>query len=155
MLSNVRPRRRPIPSVRRVALGAAIAAGLAGFAAGDARAADDKVRLELNKSEEQGGGCRLYLVLDNATETNFDGYKLDLVLFGKDGVIARRLALDVSPLRPRKKTVKLFDVSGLACPSLGSILVNDILGCKAGAAEPANCIDAVAVESRTPIALMK
>jgi hypothetical protein len=152
MSSIARSRRKPILSIRRFAIGAAFAVGLA---AGNAHAADEQVRLELNKSEEQGSGCRLYLVLDNGTDTNFDGYKLDLVLFGKDGVIARRLALDVAPLRPRKKTVKLFDVASLACPALGSILVNDILSCKAGATEPANCIDAVAVESRTPIALMK
>jgi hypothetical protein len=118
-------------------------------------AADGKVGVELNKVEDQSGGCRLYFVLDNATPAAFEVYKLDLVMFGTDGVIARRLAVEVGPLRPAKTSVKLFDVAGLPCAGIGTALINDVLSCKVGADERPNCIDLVSVASRAKIALMK
>lgn len=118
-------------------------------------AEDGKVGVELNKTEDQAGGCRLYFVLDNGIPAAFDIYKLDLVMFGTDGVIARRLAVEVGPLRPTKTSVKLFDVAGLACTGIGSVLVNDVLSCKSGADEQANCIDKVSVASRAKITLTK
>lgn len=118
-------------------------------------AEDGKVGVELNKTEDQTGGCRLYFVLDNGVPSAFDVYKLDLVMFGTDGVIARRLAVEVGPLRPTKISVKLFDVSGLACTGIGTVLVNDVLSCKSGADERSNCIDQVTVASRAKIALTK
>lgn len=122
---------------------------------GAASAADGKIGVELNKVEDQGGGCRLYFVLDNATPSAFELYKLDLVMFGTDGVIARRLAVEVGPLRPTKTSVKLFDVASLPCAGIGTVLVNDVLSCKVGADERPNCIDLIAVASRAKIALTK
>ena len=80
-----------------------------------ALAEDPPVVVELNRLEEQGADCRAYLLLDNRGKTAFDVFKLDLVVFDKGGVIARRLALDVGPMRAEKKGVKVFDLSGLAC----------------------------------------
>lgn len=137
---------------RWMAAGALAFSTLLGAAA---LAEDGKVGVELNKTEEQSGGCRLYLVLDNGIPSAFDVYKLDLVMFGTDGVIARRLAVEVGPLRPTKTSVKLFDVTGLACTGIGSVLVNDVMSCKSGADERSNCIDQVAVASRAKITLTK
>lgn len=129
-------------------LGAALAAGLASAEA-------PGVRLELNKLEDQPGGCRVYLVFDNATTTSFDGYKLDLVLFGRDGVIARRLAVEASPLKAQKTSVKLFDVAGLPCGDIGTVLINDVLACRSAGEERADCIATLALASRTAAALKK
>jgi len=134
---------------------AAIALAAAVLLGHVALAADGKVGVELNKVEDQSGGCRLYFVLDNGLPAAFDIYKLDLVMFGTDGVIARRLAVEVGPLRPTKTSVKLFDVAGLACTGIGTVLVNDVLTCKSGADERLNCIDQVTVASRAKIALTK
>lgn len=134
---------------------AAVAIAAATLPGHVALAADGKVGVELNKVEDQSGGCRLYFVLDNGLPAAFDVYKLDLVMFGTDGVIARRLAVEVGPLRPTKTSVKLFDVAGLACTGIGTVLVNDVLACKSGADERPNCIDQVTVASRAKIALTK
>lgn len=118
-------------------------------------AAADALALELNKLEPQGDACRAYLVLDNATASAFQALKLDLVLFGPDGVIARRLALDTAPLRAGKTTVKLFDIAGLACADIQRILVNDVLDCRDGHGERTDCIDTLRVSSRAGVELVK
>jgi hypothetical protein len=118
-------------------------------------AADEQVRIELNKLEEREQSCRVHLVLENGSENGFVGYKLDLVLFGPDGIIARRIAVDVAPLRARKKSVKLFDVDGLACAGIGSVLVNDVLDCRSGAGETADCVESLTVSTRANVSFNK
>jgi hypothetical protein len=124
-------------------------------ASGGALAETPQVRLELNKLEDLKDGCRVYLVFENATPVSYEGYKLDFVMFGRDGVIARRLAVEASPLKAQKTTVKLFDVGGLACTDLGAILVNDVLACHANGQERADCISSLATASRTAVSLKK
>jgi len=141
--------------IQRKGVGLWFGALLLAAAPGLARADDAKLAIELNKLEEQGGGCRVHLVIRNGTERAFESYKLDLVLFGQDGIIARRIAVDVAPLRARKTSVKLFDVADLACPAVGSILINDVLECRGGGAERADCIDGLEASSRAGIELTK
>jgi hypothetical protein len=117
--------------------------------------AADEVRIELNKLEDKDGSCRIHLVLENTSSGSFEGYKLDLVLFGSDGIIARRLAVDVAPLRARKKSVKLFDVDGLACSAIGAVLLNDVLGCRSSAGEHADCVDNLVVSTRAATSFTK
>jgi hypothetical protein len=121
---------------------------------GPARAAEP-VRLELNKLEDKEQSCRIHLVLENASADSFTGYKLDLVLFGPDGIIARRIAVDVAPLRARRTSVKLFDVDGLACGAIGAVLVNDVLDCRSSAGETADCVEALTVSTRAAVSISK
>ena len=50
-------------------------------AADKASSTGEGITLELNKLETSDKGCRAYVVVTNATQTAFDSYKLDLVLF--------------------------------------------------------------------------
>ena len=106
------------------------------------------IAVELNKLESQDKSCRVYFVIDNAGPTAFQSLKLDLVLFRTDGVIDRRLALDLSPLRPNKKSVKLFELNDLPCDSIGSILLNDVVDCRDASGPIADCADRLQVSSR-------
>ena len=75
-------------------------------AQGAAPAAGNGIPLELNKLEPitQGGpGCRVYFLVSNPDAEPFEQFRLDLILFGADGVIARRVALDLGPLAPRSR----------------------------------------------------
>jgi hypothetical protein len=117
-----------------------------------ALAEDPPVVVELNRLEEKGADCRAYLLLDNRGKTAFDVFKLDLVVFDKGGVIARRLALDVGPMRAEKKGVKVFDLSGLACPDVSSILVNDVIDC---GGKDRDCVGMIQVQSRGSVKLTK
>ena len=120
-----------------------------------ARAADGEIKLELNKLEDQQSSCRAYVVVDNTSDKSYEVLKLDLVLFQTDGIIGRRFALDLAPLRAKKRSVKLFDLDGVKCADVGSFLINDVLGCKAGSADEGGCLDRIAVTSRTKVELSK
>ena len=112
------------------------------------------VSLELNTLEPRGENCAVNMVF-GTSDAAYQTFKLDLVFFGTDGAIRKRLAVDAAPLRARKTSVKAFEVSGLACDAIGSVLVNDVLDCKTEAGPVADCIDRVQTRSRLPVALMR
>jgi hypothetical protein len=136
-------------------IGVASLAAIGIAVAQDRKAAPAGLSLELNKLEDREGSCRAYLVFDNRTLAGFDSFKLDLVLFGTDGVIIRRMAVEAAPLRPEKKAVKLFDIAGTACAAIGSVLVNDVMSCQGGQGEQPDCIGQLTVASRVSATLMK
>ncbi len=124
-------------------------------AAATAAVATDKISLELNKLEALANGCRAYLVVENKSERAYAALKLDLVMFQTDGVIGRRFALELAPVKPAKTSVKLFDLDGVKCDDIASLLVNDVMDCKAGAGDEAGCIDRLALGSRAKAQLSK
>ncbi len=123
--------------------------------------------LELNKLEALSqagsagaGGCRAYLVAQNPDPEPLEQLRLDLVLFGMDGVIARRIALELGPLAAGKTVVRLFDLQGLPCEGIGRMLVNDVVACRTGGPAPADqdrtgCLDRLTVSSRAAAPLVK
>lgn len=119
-----------------------------------ANAAPNGVSLELNTLEPRGQNCAVNMVFGTGDDA-YQSFKLDLVFFGTDGAIRKRLAVDAAPLRARKTSVKAFEVSGLACDAIGSVLVNDVLDCRTEAGAVADCIDRVETKSRLPVALMR
>ncbi len=139
-------------ALRLGALGLALgAAGLGGAQAADAPA----LTVELNKLEPQAKACRAYIVVDNPSDQTYQALKLDLIFFRTDGVIDRSLLFDLAPIRPAKKSVKIFDLDNLPCDSIGSILVNDALECRDAAGPVADCMDKLKLTSRTPATLSK
>lgn len=120
-----------------------------------ATAEDGAVSIELNKLEAQKDACRAYLVFVNETSRAFAALKLDLVMFGTDGVIARRLAVEAAPLIAGKTTVKLFDIAGLACGDIGRVLLNDVMSCRDQGGERRDCVNLVATASRAKVPFVK
>ena len=121
----------------------------------DQTQSDNSVTLELNKLEASEKGCRAYVVVSNPSSTTYDAYKLDLVMFQSDGIIGRRFALDLAPLRPSKRTVKLFELDNTSCDKIGSFLVNDVLECKAEAGPVTDCLARLKVSSLTKVTISK
>lgn len=120
-----------------------------------ADAAQASVAIELNKLESKGSDCRAYFVIDNKSDKAYETLKLDFILFRPDGIIDQRFAVELAPLKAKKRTVKLFDVASTSCDDVGSFLINDVMECKAGSADVADCLDNLAVSSRTDNALNK
>ena len=129
-------------------LGAAILAGAA-------LAANQPVAIELNRLDQQGQSCRASFVITNPGPDAYTGYKLDLVVFDKGGTITKRLAADIAPLRADKESVKIFDIPDTPCTGIGSILVNDVLDCRADDKPVADCAGNLAISSKLPIKLLK
>jgi hypothetical protein len=88
------------------------------------------VTLELNRVEDAGQACRIYLVLDNTTEANFASFLVDLVVFDAEGVIQRRIAFESAPLPSKRTRVKLFDLERLTCAQVARIHFNDVIECR-------------------------
>jgi hypothetical protein len=113
------------------------------------------VDVELNRLEARGDDCRVQMVITNATSSAYKGFALDLVIFDAGGQIARRTALDVSPVRASKTTVYAFDLDGLACDAVGSILLNDVVDCDMGEGPLSDCVDSVTTRSRLKVSFKK
>jgi hypothetical protein len=113
------------------------------------------ISVELNKLEKSDKGCRAYVVVTNPTQTSYDAFKLDLVLFQTDGIIGRRFGLALAPVRPDKSTVKLFDLDGTDCETIGKFLVNDVMECKASSGPVQDCLARLKVKSLTKVEISK
>ncbi|MGF1629117.1 MAG: hypothetical protein ACFCUT_06570 [Kiloniellaceae bacterium] len=124
-------------------------AGLAELAAGEA------VAIELNKLEPNGAACRAYLVVKNDAARAFDSLKLDLVMFDRDGVVAKRLAVQAAPLPVGKTSLKVFDIEGRDCAGIGSILLNDVLDCEPATEGASGCLGLVDASARGAVPFTK
>jgi uncharacterized protein (DUF1501 family) len=141
-------RRQSVSALSALLIAFAVAPALA------AGGAPNSVSLELNTLEPRGQNCAVNMVFGTGDDS-YQSFKLDLVFFGTDGAIRKRLAVDAAPLRARKTSVKAFEVTGLSCDAIGSVLVNDVLDCRTEAGAVADCIDRVETKSRLPVALMR
>ncbi len=111
--------------------------------------------LELNKLEPHENGCRAYIVVGNPGTSGFQTFKVDLIIFRKDGIIDRRLAVDLGPLRAGKSTVRTFDLELTQCDSIGSVLLNDVMDCKSDGGGTADCLSNFSVSSRAAAEFQK
>lgn len=109
-------------------------------------AVENPIRIELNTLENVQNSCRLSFVIENKGEAPIETLKLDLVVFGRDGGIQRRLIIELGPVRGSKTVVRAFDVEG-DCGQIGSVLVNDVTACAPG--DPGTCLDRLTLSSRS------
>jgi hypothetical protein len=107
--------------------------------------AADMMSLELNTAETAEGRCRLTFVVENKTERAIDSIKLDLAVFNPEGIIQRRMIIEMGPVRGRKTNVRTFATEG-DCNQVGAILVNEVAACAPG--DPNACLDGLALSSR-------
>ncbi len=120
-------------------------------------AADEaaKLHMELNKLETQGNACRTYLVFKNETDSSFKTLKLDLVIFGVDGIVAKRLAVEAAPLAADKTSLKVFDIGDVTCDKIGQVLLNDVTACADQEGEIDECIAKLDLTSRGEVDFTK
>lgn len=119
-----------------------------------AAAATAPVALELNKLETTDKGCRAVVVVNNQSDTAYQTLKLELVMF-EGGVFTRRIAVDLAPVRPQKRSVKLFELDGIACDKITELLINDVMDCKTDAGAVDSCLQRLSVSSLANAKLSK
>lgn len=115
----------------------------------------ETLRIELNKLEPMESACRAYLLFENGTPGAFQSLKLDLVMFNPEGIINRRLAVEGGPLPAGKTSVKLFDIEGVSCDSVGRVLLNGVLDCSDVAGDKQGCLELITTVSRTEAEFFK
>lgn len=115
---------------------------------GTALAQAGGIHIELNKLETVKGACRAYLVTQNLTQTRFESLKLDVVMFNNDGIVAKRLAVQIAPMPAGKTSLKVFDIDGLTCDKIGQLLLNDVLECKDKKGDRNDCLSLISVSQR-------
>jgi hypothetical protein len=126
-------------SVFVLTLGQVLLAGVTGAAPAE------PIRVELNAMENADGRCRVSFVIENKGEAAVETLRLDLALFNRGGIVQRRVATDMGPVRAAKTIVKTFTLDG-ACEEIGSVLVNEVAACTP--ADPNVCLDRLAPSSR-------
>jgi hypothetical protein len=109
--------------------------------------AAEPIRIELNLAENVQGKCRLSFVIENKGAAAIDSLKPDLVVFNREGIIARRLVAEMGPVYRAKTIIKTFEIEG-ECGQISSILINDLVACSPR--DPAECLDRLVVSSRVP-----
>lgn len=114
--------------------------------------AGEPLGIELNSAEPTEGKCRLTFVMTNPNEFPVNSLKADAALFGTDGVIKRRLVVEFGPLKPRKTSIRAFELNE-GCESLGSLLINDVIACQPENA--GDCLSRLELSSRASIRLFK
>ena len=108
--------------------------------------ATDDIALELNKLEPVKDTCQAYFLVAEKAGKPLQSLKADLIIFGKDGSIAKRLIAELGPIRSKKTSVKIFALE-LACPDISGVLLNDVASCAPDATAEA-CLDRLQVSSR-------
>lgn len=110
--------------------------------------------VELNKLEQVNNACRAYLVTQNLTDTHFQTLLLDVVMFDNNGIVAKRLAVELGPLPAGKTSLKVFDIVGLPCDKIGQLLLNDVIQCRDKSGVRTDCLSLVRVSSRDEVAFI-
>jgi hypothetical protein len=119
--------------------------GLAGqrpaFAAGT-------IDIELNRLQQVEGACRLIVVFTNRLDVPIASLEVETVLFDQEGRAERFLVLKSQPLATQKIRVHQYDLADMSCAGIGSVLINDVVGCEGEGLTPALCLESVAASSR-------
>lgn len=110
------------------------------------------LKIELNRLEPAGEACRTYMLVDNSRGPALKSLKVDLFAFDTEGVAQKRLAVELGPVQEKKTVVRLFDFAGLACPKIGRLLLNDVLGCEGGDATRETCLERIEPATKTSAA---
>lgn len=133
----------------------ALIAAILTLASASALAQAGGIEVELNKLEPVEGACRAYLVTQNLTDTRFDAVQLDVVMFDNDGIVARRLAVQVGPMPKNKTSIKVFDIKNLECQDIGQLLLNDVIECRDDSGARDDCLSLLSVSQRGNVPFIK
>lgn len=109
------------------------------------------IDVELNKLQPVKNACRAFLVTQNLTKTDFKSLQLDVVMFNNDGIVAKRLAVEIGPMPAGKTSLKVFDIAGLPCDNIGQLLLNDVIQCQDAKGKRNDCLSLIHVSSRSKV----
>lgn len=132
--------------------GAVLLGGVLSLNAGPALSQQaETVSVELNRLEQAHEACQAYLVLGNETQSDFESLSLDVVMFDEEGIVSRRMAVELAPLPADKTSVRVFSLDGTACEAVGRVLLNSVLNCRDQTGERSDCLADIETSSRASV----
>lgn len=138
---------RPMPLAMALAL-------LIGTAAGAQDSQGAHLSIELNALEPVEDACRISFLIQNGHPADIDSAVFEAVLFDAAGRVDRLTLFDFGALPAARPRVRQFVVPGLACPSLGRLLINGAQSCT-GAGLPAEaCVRGLELRSKTDVEVL-
>jgi hypothetical protein len=115
---------------------------------------DPAVRVELNAAETTTGACRLSFLIQNEHAAEISSAIYETVLFDAAGAVHQLTLFDFGALPSGRPRVRQFEVQGVGCDGLGSILINGATSCEAGELGAEVCTDTLDLNSRTEIEML-
>lgn len=109
------------------------------------------ISLELNAAQSTDKGCRLTFVVQNGLDKALARAGFEMALFNEQGVVDRLSVLEFKDLPPAKTKVSRFELSGVDCAKISRVLVNGAGACEGEGVDPAACMKALVVSSKTNI----
>ncbi len=107
--------------------------------------------LELNAVQPSEKGCRLTFVVGNRLPGDIERVAFELALFGKAGSVDRLAVLAFQKMPKGKTKVSRFDIAGLDCATLGSVLVNEATECVGDGIAPADCMRSLSTATKAGV----
>ena len=131
---------------------------IVGSLPGGASAQDDAqsrstLHLELNTINDVEAACRLTFVVHNSTDTEIEQAVFETVVFESSGGVVALSLFDFRDLPTGKPRVRQFDVQGIACASVGRVLINGANKCTAGGTQSSLCERSLSLSSRIAVEL--
>ncbi|NJS39164.1 MAG: hypothetical protein HC783_09215 [Rhodobacteraceae bacterium] len=137
-------------------LAAAQVTVLAGGAVAQEGAASEApfLSIELNMVEPQENTCRLTFVAQNGLGADASAVVFETVLFDREGQVIDLTLFDFQDLPEGSPRVRQFDLGGVACGSVGRVLLNDVHACSGPGLTPEICAAGLRWSSRTDVEVM-
>jgi|TARA_R110002051_G_scaffold103335_3_gene175121 hypothetical protein len=112
------------------------------------------VSIELNALQQVEDSCRISFLVQNGHSFDIEQAVYEAVLFDTDGRVDRLTLFDFGALPSARPRVRQFVVPGLACESLGRLLINGAETC-AGADVPEDaCGKDLNLRTRTDVEVL-
>ncbi|MAM25445.1 MAG: hypothetical protein CML55_08735 [Rhodobacteraceae bacterium] len=112
------------------------------------------VSIELNALQQVEDSCRISFLVQNGHGFDIEQAVYEAVLFDTDGRVDRLTLFDFSALPSARPRVRQFVVPGLACESLGHLLINGAETCAGPDVPEEACGKDLDLRSRTDVEVL-
>ncbi len=121
----------------------------------EAEKSSDALYMEINKLEQRDNLCVAYIRFSNKSDLAFSEFKSELFAFDQEEVIAAHFLADFQQVMANKTVIKLVPMKDVTCDKISSVLLNQMLSCKSGDEEVANCMQRINTGSKSSVKLFK
>ncbi len=112
------------------------------------------VSIELNALQPVEDACRISFLVQNGHDRDIEQAVYEAVLFDAEGRVDRLTLFDFGALPAARPRVRQFVVPGLACASLGRLLINGAETCAGKGVPEGACSRALDLRSRTDVEVL-